>query len=99
MVGSLIALGESRIAEKDITYMFEVPSHYNWNPRITPVPPSGLHLVNLEYDQEELKRCTISEEQYQKMRLEEQNYKVQSEEQDRHLLSKKQELEELQLKE
>lgn len=68
--------------------MFEHPSHYNWNPRAACVPSIGLHLVNLEYDQEQLKRCTISEEQYQKTLLEEQN---------RHPLSEEQELQKLQV--
>lgn len=63
MVGALIALGLGNVTEKDITVMLQVPSHHNWNPRITPVPSCGLHLVNVEYDPDELRRCTISEEQ------------------------------------
>ncbi|XP_032680142.1 tRNA pseudouridine synthase-like 1 [Odontomachus brunneus] len=90
MVGALIALGQQKITEKDITVMFETPSHYNWNPRVGLVPSNGLHLVNLEYDQEELKRCTISEEQYQKTRLEGLS---------RYPLLEKQELQKLQLEE
>lgn len=62
MVGSLIALGLGQITEKDITVMLQVPSHYNWNVHVRPVPSNGLHLVNVEYDPDELKRCTILEE-------------------------------------
>jgi len=72
MVGALIALGSGRITEKDITVMLQVPSHYNWNPRVTPAMPNGLHLLNVEYDLDELKRCTISEQQEEKPQLEEQ---------------------------
>lgn len=67
MVGALIALGLGRITEKDITVMLQVPSHNNWNSRIVPVPPNGLHLMDLEYDQDELKNCTILEEQTQEL--------------------------------
>jgi len=78
MVGALIALGLGKITEKDITVMLQVPSHYNWNPRVTPVPPNGLHLLNVEYDSDELSRCTIlekqeesqSEEQIQELQME-----------------------------
>lgn len=100
MVGALIALGQRKITENDITFMLQVPSHYNWNSHVAPVPSSGLHLVNLEYDQEELKRCTISEEQHQRMQSEKQHEQVQSKEQDRNLISKEEEVksQELQLK-
>lgn len=65
MVGALITLGLGKITEKDITVMLQVPSHHNWNPRVVPVPPNGLHLLNVEYDPDELKRCTIVEEHEQ----------------------------------
>ncbi|XP_011707639.1 PREDICTED: tRNA pseudouridine synthase-like 1 [Wasmannia auropunctata] len=75
MVGALIALGQGKITEKDITVMLQVPSHHNWNNRITPVPPNGLHLLNVEYDPDELTRCTISKEQAEKPESEEQTRK------------------------
>lgn len=62
MVGALFALGLGKITEKDITVMLQVPSHYNWNPRVTPAPSNGLHLLNVEYDPDELTRCTIIED-------------------------------------
>jgi len=79
MVGALIALGLGKITEKDITVMLQVPSHYNWNPRVTPVPPNGLHLLNVEYDPDELSRCTILEEQ-EEPQSEEQTQELQWEE-------------------
>lgn len=65
MVGALIALGLGKITEKDITVMLQVPSHHNWNSRITSAPPNGLHLLNVEYDLDELRRCTILQEEEQ----------------------------------
>lgn len=76
MIGALISLGLGRITEKDITVMLQVPSHFNWNPRVTPVPPNGLHLLHTEYDPDELKRCTISIEQEQESQLEKQKLQV-----------------------
>ncbi|XP_014475062.1 PREDICTED: tRNA pseudouridine synthase-like 1 isoform X2 [Dinoponera quadriceps] len=86
MVGALIALGRRKITEKDITVMLQVPSHNNWDPRITPALASGLHLVNLEYDQEELSRCTILDDQKV------QSEGLPSEEQELQLEEQKQEL-------
>lgn len=90
MVGALFALGVGRITEKDITVMLQVPSHHNWNSRATPVPPNGLHLSNVEYDPDELRRCTI---------LEEQEEKLQSEEQEEQELQLEEQKQKLQLKE
>ncbi|XP_029165134.1 tRNA pseudouridine synthase-like 1 [Nylanderia fulva] len=89
MVGALFALGLGKITEKDITVMLQVPSHHNWNPRVTPAPPNGLHLLNVEYDPDELKRCTIIEEQEEKLQLEEQEQELQLEEQRQTLQLKK----------
>lgn len=72
MVGALITLGSGHITEKDITVMLQVPSHHNWNSRVTPVPPNGLHLLNVEYDPDELRHCTILEQQEEKLQLEEE---------------------------
>ncbi|KAG5317101.1 PUSL1 protein, partial [Acromyrmex heyeri] len=79
MVGALIALGLGKITEKDITVMLQVPSHHNWNPCITPVPPNGLYLLNVEYDLDELRRCTIlsEEEQEETPQLEELQWEEQ----------------------
>ncbi|KYN31877.1 tRNA pseudouridine synthase-like 1, partial [Trachymyrmex septentrionalis] len=65
MIGALIALGLGKITEKDITVMLQVPSHHNWNTHVTPAPPNGLHLLNVEYDLDELRRCTILPEEEQ----------------------------------
>lgn len=65
MVGALFALGLGKITEKDITVMLQVPSHYNWNSRATCAPSHGLHLLNVEYDPDQLKHCTILEEKLQ----------------------------------
>ncbi|KMQ84869.1 trna pseudouridine synthase-like 1-like protein [Lasius niger] len=85
MVGALFALGSGKITEKDITVMLQVPSHHNWNPRATPAPPNGLHLLNVEYDADELRRCTILEEQEEKLQLEEQEQELRLEEQKQKL--------------
>ncbi|XP_072749865.1 tRNA pseudouridine synthase-like 1 [Anoplolepis gracilipes] len=85
MVGALFALGLGKITEKDITVMLQVPSHHNWNTRITPAPSNGLHLLNVEYDLDELKRCTILEEQEKKLQSEEQEQELQLEEQKQKL--------------
>jgi tRNA U38,U39,U40 pseudouridine synthase TruA len=76
MVGALISLGLGRITEKDITVMLQVPSHFNWNPRVTPVPPNGLHLLYPEYDLDELRRYTILTEQEQESQLEKQKLQI-----------------------
>ncbi|XP_070160752.1 tRNA pseudouridine synthase-like 1 isoform X1 [Polyergus mexicanus] len=81
MVGALFALGLGKITEKDITVMLQVPSHYNWNPRVTPASPNGLHLLNVEYDSDELRHCTILEEQKEKLQLVEQEQELQLEDQ------------------
>lgn len=90
MVGALFALGLGKITEKDITVMLQVPGHHNWNPRATPAPSNGLHLLNVEYDLEELKRCTI---------LEEHKNKLQSEEDEEQELQLEEQKQKLQLKE
>lgn len=51
IVGSLQALGWGRINEEDIMTMLQVPSHQNWDKRAVPVPPHGLYLMNVEYDE------------------------------------------------
>lgn len=76
MVGALIALGLGKITEKDILVMLQVPSHHNWDTRIQVILPNGLHLVNVEYDAEELKLMTLEEpeepeEEQQKLILKE----------------------------
>jgi len=63
MVGSLIALGLGKITEKDITVMLQVPSHNNWDSRIQVIPAHGLHLVNVEYDMEELKHMILEKQE------------------------------------
>ncbi|KAK0180102.1 hypothetical protein PV327_005777 [Microctonus hyperodae] len=63
MVGALIGLGSGKIIEKDITTMLQVPSYLNWDDRISIAPPFGLYLKTVEYDEEELARCTIEQEQ------------------------------------
>jgi len=70
MVGALFALGLGKITEKDIIVMLQVPSHYNWDSRATCAPPHGLHLLNVEYDPDQLRHCTILEEQKEKLQLE-----------------------------
>lgn len=77
MIGALIALGLGKITEKDITVMLQVPSHHNWDPRVTPVPPNGLHLLNVEYDPDELRNCTILEEQEEEPQSEERTRELQ----------------------
>ncbi|XP_015598268.1 uncharacterized protein LOC107269194 isoform X2 [Cephus cinctus] len=59
MVGALFAVARGRITEKDLRTMVQVPNYKNWNPRATAVPACGLYLADVEYDPEELKRCTI----------------------------------------
>lgn len=39
--------------------MLQVPSHNNWNPRITPAAANGLFLVKVEYDPLEIEKNTI----------------------------------------
>lgn len=51
IVGALIALAANRVGTKNIVTMLQVPSHYNWNPRITPALPHGLYLLDVEYDE------------------------------------------------
>ena len=55
ITGALQALGNNKVTENDILQMLEVPSHYNWNPRIVPSPPHGLYLKSVEYDEVDIK--------------------------------------------
>ncbi|XP_058797707.1 tRNA pseudouridine synthase A [Phymastichus coffea] len=55
IVGALISLAASRVTEKDIITMLQVPSHHNWNTRITPAFPHGLYLMNVDYDENLIK--------------------------------------------
>lgn len=91
MVGALIALGLGRVTEKDIIEMLQVPSHYNWNTRISTVPSTGLHLLNLEYDPEELKHYVILDEEDQKERSVKQDQDL-FQEQELQIEKEKQEL-------
>lgn len=63
IVGALMGLASGCIIEKDITTMLQVPSHLNWDNRLSIAPPCGLYLKTVEYDDEELARCTIKQEQ------------------------------------
>ncbi|KAK0085542.1 hypothetical protein PV325_004946 [Microctonus aethiopoides] len=62
IVGALMGLASGCINEKDITTMLQVPSYLNWDNRLSIAPPCGLYLKNVEYDDEELARCTIKQE-------------------------------------
>lgn len=53
MVATLIAVAEGRITERDVYEMLTIPSKFSFNSRVTVVPPSGLYLVNVEYDDED----------------------------------------------
>lgn len=59
IVTSLLYLGAGVITEKDITCMLQVPGHNNWIQSLKVVPPIGLHLINVEYSQEEINQFFI----------------------------------------
>ncbi|XP_076653846.1 tRNA pseudouridine synthase-like 1 [Halictus rubicundus] len=59
IVTSLLYLGAGLITEKDIMFMLQVPNHQNWNRSVQVVPPVGLHLVNVEYCQEEINKYIV----------------------------------------
>ncbi|XP_076288441.1 tRNA pseudouridine synthase-like 1 [Lasioglossum baleicum] len=59
IVTTLLYLGAGDITEKDIICMLQVPGHHNWNQSLLVVPPVGLHLVDVEYSQEEINQFFI----------------------------------------
>ncbi|XP_076228004.1 tRNA pseudouridine synthase-like 1 isoform X2 [Nomia melanderi] len=59
MVTALLHLGAGYITERDINCMLQVPNHQNWIRHLPLVPPSGLHLINVEYSQETLDKYII----------------------------------------
>lgn len=50
IVGTLVALGQGKINEKDIYEMLTIPSKYNWISNIPVAPPYGLYLAKVDYD-------------------------------------------------
>lgn len=52
MVGTLIAVGNGRINQRDVYEMLTIPSKYSWNYKIQPAPSNGLYLINVEYPDE-----------------------------------------------
>lgn len=61
MVSALLQLGVNNFTEKDIQVMLQVPNHQNWISKIIVIPPHGLHLLNVEYDEEEVKKYIIND--------------------------------------
>ncbi|XP_078045621.1 tRNA pseudouridine synthase-like 1 isoform X2 [Augochlora pura] len=59
MVTVLLALGAGIITEKDILCMLQVPGHRHWNRQLQVVPSLGLHLVNVEYSQEDMDKYAL----------------------------------------
>ncbi|XP_023317309.1 tRNA pseudouridine synthase-like 1 [Trichogramma pretiosum] len=55
IVGTLFALGLNRISEEDIITMLQVPSHHQFINKIQPAKPHGLYLLNVDYDEEDIK--------------------------------------------
>ena len=51
IVTALLALGIGKITEKDITVMLQVPGHKNYITSLGLVPPHGLYLLNVGYNQ------------------------------------------------
>lgn len=52
MVGTLVAVADGSIKQRDVYEMLTIPSHHSWNYRVNPVPAYGLYLVNVEYPEE-----------------------------------------------
>ncbi|CAD1468340.1 unnamed protein product, partial [Heterotrigona itama] len=59
IVTALLALGIGKITEKDITVMLQVPGHKNYMTSLGLVPPHGLYLWNVGYNQDYLDEHTI----------------------------------------
>lgn len=54
MVGVLIAIGQGKLQLKDCYEMLTIPSKNSWDPRAICVPPHGLYLCSVEYNENEL---------------------------------------------
>ncbi|KAF3423795.1 hypothetical protein E2986_07887 [Frieseomelitta varia] len=59
IVTALLALGIGKITEKDITVMLQVPGHKNYMTSLGLVPPHGLYLLNVGYNQDYLNEHII----------------------------------------
>ncbi|XP_033329892.2 tRNA pseudouridine synthase-like 1 [Megalopta genalis] len=59
MVTALLNLGAGNITEKDIICMLQVPGHHNWIQSLLVAPANGLHLINVEYSQEDIDKVAI----------------------------------------
>ncbi|KAJ8686293.1 hypothetical protein QAD02_022087 [Eretmocerus hayati] len=51
MAAALIGVGSGRLSINQLVNMLQVPSHNNWPGKVPPVPPFGLYLSNVEYDE------------------------------------------------
>lgn len=52
MIGTLVAVADGSINQRDVYEMLTIPSHCSWNHKVNPVPAHGLYLLNVEYPEE-----------------------------------------------
>lgn len=53
IVAVLIAAGQNRISLKDVYEMITIPSPNSWCPQSSVVPPHGLYLCKVDYNEED----------------------------------------------
>lgn len=75
---TLLQLGMGRLSEKDIQVMLQVPNYKNWDDRASVIPPHGLHLLNVAYDEEQVKQYIISNPQSKAIEFLQDSTKTQS---------------------
>lgn len=54
IVATLLAVGEGKLTQKDVYEMLTIPSKHTWPSSVQIVPPYGLYLTKVSYDEEDL---------------------------------------------
>lgn len=57
MVAIILGYAQNNIQLKDVYEMITIPSRNSWLPNINVVPPHGLYLAKISYDEND-KKCT-----------------------------------------
>lgn len=66
MVGTLLAVGNGKLNQRDLYEILTIPSNKVRDHRITSAPGSGLYLINVEYPPDVLEKNILTFEEIKK---------------------------------
>lgn len=51
MIATLLYVANGSISHRDVYEMITIPSKHSWMSRVSVLPPNGLYLVKVDYDE------------------------------------------------